>query len=552
MEAPDDITRFHAACAEGRVDEVQGLLPLVSKKEFNMPGPDGLTAFYRACDNGHAEVVRLLLADRRVSPRKPCHGRAPLHAACAKGHPTVVSLLIDCSKPADINRTDKDGATPYIVAAREGHAEVVRLLLGDQRTDYYSIDKNHLGAAAHAVRKGHTAVVKVLIEQSDHIAWTLTTPSGSGKSPLGEACTFGNLEIVKLVVARIPHVVVGEMHPGVPILHQACGAGHVPIAEFLLQAGCPPNKYYAALGTPFLAACKQGHAEMVRYLLQRPDVDPTIPQYGGNTALHVACAAGRAEVVRLLLADPRIDVTKKTDVGLSALYIACVNNHGEVARLLVDDERVDPSQFFHIGNCLFTALAQGKDNVYEALLRHRRVNANAMYAVPDHPHLGVSLLHHLAEKGDLDRIEHLVMYSSRLVLVLEHGPSGKTPVDVAMAHGHHHLVPVLQALRAQPRAVRSRLLWEKGSVGRNAGAMFAVMVFASDGLLRIRPDVEAMNPTPRTARFFKIATRLPMELQMRLAAVFFGQDRDFIPWAIREEALGRAADYTRRLSVPSS
>ena len=51
----------------------------------------------------------------------------PLTSACWKGHPNVVELLL--TYRSNIEHRTKDGCTPLMLASREGHMLVAKLLL---------------------------------------------------------------------------------------------------------------------------------------------------------------------------------------------------------------------------------------------------------------------------------------------------------------------------------------------------------------------------------------------------------------------------------------
>jgi len=66
--------------------------------------------------------------------------------------------------------------------------------------------------------------------------------------------------------------------------------------------------------------------------------------------------------------------------------------------------------------------------------------------------------------------------------------------------------------------------------------MFALVVFVSDGLLRIKRT----TPSP-AARYLKIASRLPLELQMLLCFRVVGSAKEIIPGTEREAAFRELA-----------
>jgi len=65
--------------------------------------------------------------------------------------------------------------------------------------------------------------------------------------------------------------------------------------------------------------------------------------------------------------------------------------------------------------------------------------------------------------------------------------------------------------------------------------MFALVVFVSDGLLEIK------DTTTTAARFFSIARRLPLELQMMLCHRVVGSAKEIIPGKDSEVAFKELA-----------
>jgi len=73
-----------------------------------------------------------------------------------------------------------------------------------------------------------------------------------------------------------------------------------------------------------------------------------------------------------------------------------------------------------------------------------------------------------------------------------------------------------------------------------AAEIFALVVFVSDGLLQI--DDTTTTPSP-AARFFNIARRLPLELQMVLCHCVVGSAKDIIQGKDSEVAFKSLAEY---------
>lgn len=84
--------------------------------------------------------------------------------------------------------------------------------------------------------------------------------------------------------------------------------GNDATAAALLEAGARVNAPDAYGWTPLMRAAHTARENIVRLLLTRPELDLSVRERGGATALHVAASLGHLQIVELLLragADPR-------------------------------------------------------------------------------------------------------------------------------------------------------------------------------------------------------------------------------------------------------
>ena len=198
---------------------------------------------------------------------------ARLSSAAEEGDAGTVSLLLfvlDC--PAlDVNRVDLLGRTPLSLAARAGHALVVRALLAHGEADVNAGASSPLSAAAY---NNHTGVVAALLE-SDSI--DVDRPCRVGETPLYVAARKGHAQVVKLLVQ---------------------------------DARVSVNQEAANGDAPLVVAAKRGRTESVRLLLYHPQIDVNRRTADNTTALNEAAYRGFADIVSLLIVRPDIDVNQ--------------------------------------------------------------------------------------------------------------------------------------------------------------------------------------------------------------------------------------------------
>ncbi|KAI5073620.1 hypothetical protein GOP47_0011633 [Adiantum capillus-veneris] len=163
----------------GNVDVLTLLLEMGA--ESNARNAYGQTPLMFACKGGNALCVEQLLhhsADALAF--EAVSGRTCLHIACRQGHHECVVKVLEAARNGPISATwgftsfvnvrDQNGAIPLHMAARAGHAEIVRLLL------------NH-GALISAV------------------TCTSTYGPGHGSTPLHCAAKSGSLSCVEELLA---------------------------------------------------------------------------------------------------------------------------------------------------------------------------------------------------------------------------------------------------------------------------------------------------------------------------------------------------------------
>lgn len=123
---------------------------------------EGDEALLQATVAGDADAVRtaLVTADPNAATSD---GWTALHIAAREGRAEIVRLLLSCA-PTDVNPCNRWKSTPLMIAAASGNLQIVDLLLRHARTAI-DLQAEYYGRTAliEAACKGHIAVVKALV-----------------------------------------------------------------------------------------------------------------------------------------------------------------------------------------------------------------------------------------------------------------------------------------------------------------------------------------------------------------------------------------------------
>ena len=119
-------------------------------------------ALRAAAERGAVETVCFLVEERVSKNDADKDGWTPILYAAMNGHLLVVQCLLEHG--ADQNKVNNRGTSPLFIAAHNGHAAVVQYLLG-KGADKNKVNNNGATPLWVAVQHGHAAVVHCLLEQ---------------------------------------------------------------------------------------------------------------------------------------------------------------------------------------------------------------------------------------------------------------------------------------------------------------------------------------------------------------------------------------------------
>ena len=328
---------LHLAAIRGEAAVVALLCTAASaSSDIAAADRDGMTALHHACMWGHVQAVSSLLSNRASPSSADNFQRTPLHYAADRGELGVIEQLLAAEAAVDV--ADSRGLMPYSVALLRGHAAAAQLIAAAKPVPEYDMTplqaaagagdvravaallgvqgiaswqfntKDAVSPLAMAAKQGHLDVVTMLIRAGAELS-----PSGTlYLSPLYLAAVNGHAEVVKVLLGA--------------------GAKVEPLQE--VQAADLYERYEYACGHLYMAA-KYGNVAGVRAMLQSgaslltvepaPVAAPAVGQARGprpmGTVLHCLVSYCKLAVLKTLVA-AGADVNLRNSVGATPLHHA--------------------------------------------------------------------------------------------------------------------------------------------------------------------------------------------------------------------------------------
>mmetsp|Transcript_19107 Transcript_19107/g.24718 ORF Transcript_19107/g.24718 Transcript_19107/m.24718 type:complete len:886 (-) Transcript_19107:111-2768(-) len=336
------------AAAAGRVEVVEYYLMRFGEELFvDQTSDDGSTPLLNACLTGQFDTMALLLNSQADPNKARLDGVTPLIAACKYGHNQVANYL---AMLASVDGTChcQDGTNSLWYASLNGMSDVVAELISQKNVSVNEGRDDDCTPLLMAAGNGHLDVVRLLLSAGADPC----LPRMDGTTPLHMACRRGHEDVVELLLRHDRELVGVTDKRGQTPLHRAARGGHLKVAQSLAYIGASVNSADLAGFCPLSEAAAKGHEAVVAWLLRMLDKQPSpihtieckvedteekaLP-WNGNSALHLASAAGAKKVLERLLKSPLLQAELNTEnlYGYTPLHLAVLRGHAHAVEVLV-------------------------------------------------------------------------------------------------------------------------------------------------------------------------------------------------------------------------
>ena len=342
--ASDGFRPLHSSCQNG--DDGLALtryLIEAAKCDIEARTTLGSTPFLLACRSGGLETAQFLLSVGADKEATYPHFSSALHVAAELGRAKVVEWLLSPAVGLNMEAATDMRNTPLLLAAREGHVDVVRVLL--RRGCNAGAVNNSGSTALHMAclspnkESGGFECARALVYETRPGQIDVDARNKLGLTPFLDACnTCAAPETIRFLIDEAKCAVGAATLRGNNALHLACMGcddAHIRVVALLLERCVASSSSSPAVSSPTKSSDNGGAAAAPSYAR----IDINACGENNRTALSLACQYAKGDggdgVVELLLAADGIDVNIASSLGNTALHFCATTLGAATAAKLV-------------------------------------------------------------------------------------------------------------------------------------------------------------------------------------------------------------------------
>lgn len=318
--------------------------------------------------------------------------------AAALGDSRLLETLL--KNGADPNKRDPRGNTALMIAARNGHLNIVRTLIHHPRTQVNLKNCKGKSALFYAAAQGRLDVFSLLLVFGGEML-DRERPSDWDKHPLLVAANNGHYGICKRIIETGMDVDFQDQDEHHTALQHAASNGHIECCKLLIDAGANVNHVNANGHSILHTAIRYGHIDVFELLIARGA--SLKYEEDSPSLLTTAVDCERESFVKRLI-ELKVDVNF-IDNGTTALSISSKIPSNDRAKKIVtlllgagaDPDIPDEGGF----NTLVHAASRGNIALMSLLIKHGA-------KIRSKHHFGYLALCQAAKFGQLEAIRFLL------------------------------------------------------------------------------------------------------------------------------------------------
>lgn len=334
VKSSDGSTPIHLASSYGYMDILDILMQAVAFIVDPPPDQDGMLPIHKAAQSNHVEVISYLLRqDVDQINTTDYEGRTSIMLAAQFNCYDTVKVLLEYEANVDVRDSENKTVLHYAI----GSSDIVREILKDVKATSLIRAKDRLGNTPlhYASCKGCVKDASIILLKYRAGA---TITNGAGETPLHIAARYGCMSVAKKLMdgrgkRTVNAIDVYERTP----LHLAAQEGHEELVEFFLTKEAKIDSDVHGQ-TPLHYAALQGSRRSAELILASKPETLNVTDKSQNTSLHMAAKGGHADILKYLLSKPE-QLVSVNERNQNILDIAIEARQEAVAMGIVEHKR---------------------------------------------------------------------------------------------------------------------------------------------------------------------------------------------------------------------
>jgi len=263
-----------------------------------------------------------------------------------------------CVNQDTLNHIDERGETVLFKACNYGNLEGVRRLIYLDLENRKNEEQNHklldpnipnifeLTPLSVACLFGYQRIVELLIAKFEN-KLNLNKKDKTGSTAFKYACANKNTELIKSLLGCKRLNLFNMYENDETILHILIKNRDIEIIKCIVESkkSIDFNATDVEGNSPLILACKTKQVEIVKMLIDIPNVNVNQRHKTGQNILHYLCGElydqYDPEIFQSIIDCERLDINAQDYDGDTALMTACKNESKEAVVLLIKNEMVD-------------------------------------------------------------------------------------------------------------------------------------------------------------------------------------------------------------------
>ncbi|KAM5579140.1 ankyrin repeat-containing protein ITN1 [Rosa sericea] len=300
------------------------------------------------------------------------------------------------------------GNTPLHLVSKFGYLEMASEIVSLCPDMVAAENKNQETPVHEACRTGNPRILKILLEANPEVVSKLN--SKKKISALSLACSYGHLDVVRLLLKEPGKLGLGKEGFDETCIHLAVSGGHMDVVKELLRV-CPDLAYTVDEkgDYPLHCATSKGNREITWTLLK---LDPKLAQQhnlSGHTPLHLAAINYKVSVLQVFvsMAKPAFQIVTKAGETVFHLVV----KYGPYDALVYLTHVCDDMDFFdcrdrYNNTILHLAVSEAQHKIAEYLISKKKVELNSRN---NEGLTALDILKQSKESVDNQRLEAMLM-----------------------------------------------------------------------------------------------------------------------------------------------